>query len=545
MRLHASVIVMMVGAVCGSCTPEAPPPPSAPPAPPPAAATEVRVEAEGTQDGVHVRILRDRTPESDVTVALLMEDGSKVSAVTDQLGAATLVPSLAQLFASSDFGVATVQARGQSQEVDLSPMIRAASVEHRADWAELTQAREARDAQADQAVTFVGPIYRDPNREPLVESCTPTGPEVCGDGIDNDCNGRYDEAACGYHSGVVQFTASWKSDADVDLHVVGPDAVEVWREQPASDKINLVFDRSCQGALGAKAGCPAGNIENAYVPSSQAPVSGTYQAWIEVNSVGTDARHTPIPVTFSGRIGARSWRTLVKLAPIPGVTYQVAVPLGSDQDHDSVTDSLDSCPTTAGCWFDDVKYRGCPDVDQDAVPDAIDACPNAAGLTSADAKENGCPLVFGDASVTNDGVRIQSRIEFAFGRAELEPASKATLANVARAILAHPNKVDLIAVDGHTDEVGSEADNIVLSQRRADAVREALAKLGVPQAKLTARGFGETKPRSDNDTPQGRQLNRRVEFLALEPRGTVSTCWSLPANQAAAPSAPPTGSKRP
>lgn len=532
MRLHTSAIALVVGVAFGACTPEAPPPPKVVPGPPPAAATEVRVTADVIDDGVHVRVLRDGNPESGVTVTLVLEDGSKVSTVTDRLGAATLVPSLAQLFASAASGAATVRAHDKEHEVNLAPMLRAAAAQHRAEWAEFTRERDARDSKADHAITFVGPIYRDKSAEAFVESCTPTGPEVCGDGIDNDCNGRYDDAACGYHSGVLQFTATWQGNADVALHVIGPDGVEVSRERPTNDKLGLVLDRS------------SGNIENAYVTADKAPITGTYQAWIELDEVGSDAREAPIPVTFSGRIGTRSWHTLVKLAPIAGASYQIAVPLGSDQDRDSVTDSLDACPTTAGCWFDDVKYRGCPDVDQDAVPDAIDACPSEAGLTSSDAKENGCPLVFGDASVTNDGVRIKSRIEFAFGRAELRPSSKTTLENVARAILAHPSKVDLIAVDGHTDEVGSEADNVVLSQNRANAVREALVKLGVPEAKLTARGFGETKPRADNDTPRGRQLNRRVEFLMLEPRGTVSTCWSVPtANQSPASTQQTAGSK--
>jgi outer membrane protein OmpA-like peptidoglycan-associated protein len=159
----------------------------------------------------------------------------------------------------------------------------------------------------------------------------------------------------------------------------------------------------------------------------------------------------------------------------------------------------------------------------------VDACPKLAGLNSEEANKHGCPLVFGDASVTNDGVKISSRIEFAFAKAELEPRSNATLANVAKALLAMPSRVQSIAVDGHTDEVGSEEDNIVLSQNRANNVIQALVELGVPAAKLTARGFGETQPRSTNDTADGRQANRRVEFLVLQPRSTVSTCWSLPA----------------
>ncbi|HEU5075837.1 MAG TPA: OmpA family protein, partial [Polyangiaceae bacterium] len=164
---------------------------------------------------------------------------------------------------------------------------------------------------------------------------------------------------------------------------------------------------------------------------------------------------------------------------------------------------------------------------------SMDACPKLAGLDSQDASKHGCPLVFGDASVTNDGVEIASRIEFAFGKAELESRSRGTLGNVAKALLALPSRVQSIAVDGHTDEVGSEENNIVLSQDRARIVLRELVELGVPEAKLAARGFGETQPRATNDTAEGRQANRRVEFLVLAPRGTVSNCWSLPATSEA------------
>jgi outer membrane protein OmpA-like peptidoglycan-associated protein len=496
---------------------------------PPPSQAEAAVQTEVSEDGVHVSVQRENAAAPGVAVELRFESGDRVSGITNDLGKAILVPSVEQLFASSDFGTAKVVAAGHSEEVNLTPMIRAASASHQSEWAELTQSREQRYARADQAIGFVGPVYREANRQPFVDACAPSGTEVCGDGIDNDCNGRYDDASCGYHSGVVQFTASWSEDADVDLHVMGPDGVEVWKERPENDGAKLVMDKSCQPELRGRAGCPSGNVENVYVPASEVPFSGTYQAWLELDRVGSGAHYAPIPVMLSGRVGSRSWRTLVKLAPIPGASYSVAIPLGADQDHDSVIDSQDACVATPGCWFGDLKHRGCPDADQDAVPDSLDACPNLAGLDSENADKHGCPLVFGDASVTNDGVSIASRIEFAFGRAELEARSKGTLENVARALLALPSKVESIAVDGHTDEVGTEEDNMILSENRASTVLEALADLGVPATKLIARGFGETQPGATNDTPRGRQANRRVEFLVLKPKGTVSACWSVPA----------------
>jgi len=528
MKPQAPIALVLLALGFNSCTPQAPPAPAAPPQPPPSKAVDAALQTNVSADGVRVTLQRDGKPVSGVAVELRFETGESVSDVTNADGSVTLVPSFEQLFANSDSGMAAVTALGQSTDVNLGPLTEAAAANRQAEWTELVAKREQRYSRADQAIGFVGPVYRDVNRQPLVDTCAPSGSEICGDAIDNDCNGRYDEVSCGYHSGVVQFTASWRGDVDVDLHVMGPDGVEVSKERPGSDAVKLTMDKSCEPSAQGKA-CPSGNVENVYVPASEVPISGTYQAWLELESIGPGAPRAPIPVMFSGRLGSRSWRMLVKLAPIAGASYQMAVPLGADQDHDSVVDSNDACPTAPGCWFDAVAHRGCPDTDQDAVPDSVDACPKLAGVDSEDSGKHGCPLVFGDASVTNDGVKIASRIEFAFARAELEARSSATLANVAKALLALPSRVQSIAIDGHTDEVGSEEDNIALSQNRADNVLRALAELGVPATKLKSRGFGETQPRATNDTPGGRQANRRVEFLVLEPRSTVAKCWSLPA----------------
>ncbi|MEM6456880.1 MAG: OmpA family protein, partial [Acidobacteriota bacterium] len=69
-----------------------------------------------------------------------------------------------------------------------------------------------------------------------------------------------------------------------------------------------------------------------------------------------------------------------------------------------------------------------------------------------------------------------------------------------------------IAVEGHTDSSGSEPNNVRLSQARAETVVAALATLGVEPARLTAEGFGSRRPIADNATPEGRRINRRIEF---------------------------------
>lgn len=74
----------------------------------------------------------------------------------------------------------------------------------------------------------------------------------------------------------------------------------------------------------------------------------------------------------------------------------------------------------------------------------------------------------------------------------------------------------VIGISGHTDDVGSEEDNLDLSERRARSVQEYLAAKGIPANRLRSRGFGETRPVADNTTETGRQANRRVECIVLK-----------------------------
>jgi outer membrane protein OmpA-like peptidoglycan-associated protein len=104
-----------------------------------------------------------------------------------------------------------------------------------------------------------------------------------------------------------------------------------------------------------------------------------------------------------------------------------------------------------------------------------------------------------------------SDVLFDTGKATLRPGARERLAKVAGIVLAYP---DLhLEVDGHTDNVGSDAYNMRLSDARANAVRDYLAKQGVPMNNLVAKGFGKTEPIASNATAAGRQQNRRVELI--------------------------------
>jgi outer membrane protein OmpA-like peptidoglycan-associated protein len=100
---------------------------------------------------------------------------------------------------------------------------------------------------------------------------------------------------------------------------------------------------------------------------------------------------------------------------------------------------------------------------------------------------------------------------FDTGKADLKPTARERLAKVAGILLAYPDiKVE---VDGYTDSTGSVDFNQQLSQQRADAVRTYLTSQGVSSNSITTQGFGENNPIASNDTPSGRQQNRRVELV--------------------------------
>jgi len=104
-----------------------------------------------------------------------------------------------------------------------------------------------------------------------------------------------------------------------------------------------------------------------------------------------------------------------------------------------------------------------------------------------------------------------SDVLFDTGSYVLKPGAREKLAKISGIVLAHPGLN--LQIEGHTDSVGSDEYNQQLSERRAGSVQDFLVEQGVPAASVTARGFGKTQPVASNDTPEGRQRNRRVELV--------------------------------
>ncbi|MFN0013717.1 MAG: OmpA family protein [Saprospiraceae bacterium] len=110
-----------------------------------------------------------------------------------------------------------------------------------------------------------------------------------------------------------------------------------------------------------------------------------------------------------------------------------------------------------------------------------------------------------------DSLRVAHRAEvfFAFGKHNIDTAALVVLDSFAASWVTQPNSSD-VYITAHTDSVGNPGNNMALSQRRAEAVREALFKRGLPAAKMETRAFGEYQPLAENTTEEGRQRNRRV-----------------------------------
>ena len=181
-----------------------------------------------------------------------------------------------------------------------------------------------------------------------------------------------------------------------------------------------------------------------------------------------------------------------------------------DKDGDTVVDSQDECVNDPG----PVATKGCPDRDGDLVPDFRDKCPDEPVDRRADPEHSdGCPS---KVVLAKEQIVILDKVYFDFNKATIKPVSYTLLDDVAKVINNNP-QLKMIEVGGHTDDVGSDEYNKKLSQARVDAVMAYLIKKGhVDPTRLSAVGYGETKPIAPNTDEEGRATNRRVEFNILK-----------------------------
>lgn len=183
-----------------------------------------------------------------------------------------------------------------------------------------------------------------------------------------------------------------------------------------------------------------------------------------------------------------------------------------DADEDGFPDYKDECPLQPG----QIGNKGCPvlkDSDNDGLFDHEDLCPTEAGP-----KENkGCSKFKENKQITilkyiNE---LAANVYFDTGEWTLKEDSKRVLDKIVSYIEQVPELK--FKIEGHTDNRSRKQFNLLLSQKRADAVRKYLLKRGIESERLTFKGYGEIRPKYSNETAEGRELNRRVEINALNP----------------------------
>ena len=188
-----------------------------------------------------------------------------------------------------------------------------------------------------------------------------------------------------------------------------------------------------------------------------------------------------------------------------------------DNDKDGLPDAQDRCPNDAEDKDGFKDEDGCPEDDNDAdgIKDAQDKCPDAAEDRDGCQDEDGCPEE-GKVCVSKEKITISEKIFFKTGKADILPKSYALLAELAKVINENP-QIELIEIQGHTDNQGPDDFNMKLSDDRANSVMMHLIQIGnVAPGRLKAKGYGEDVPIGDNKTTKGRDLNRRVEFMILK-----------------------------
>ncbi|MBE0501504.1 MAG: OmpA family protein [Desulfuromonadales bacterium] len=225
--------------------------------------------------------------------------------------------------------------------------------------------------------------------------------------------------------------------------------------------------------------------------------------------VSVDANGCPLDTDGDGVIDAVDqcpWSSTGAKVDALGCETIVAAALIEDADGDGVADRDDKCPNTPADV--PVNERGCPaDSDFDGVFDVDDLCPDTPRDRQVD--PSGCEI---DYSTMEE---LQLEITFASNSSVIDAKFDVQMQQAADFIKAHPGERFL--VEGHTDNTGSAAANMRLSQKRADTVRWVLVRdYGVKKDHLTAKGFGDSDPIADNSSQSGRMANRRVLIRVVD-----------------------------
>ena len=195
----------------------------------------------------------------------------------------------------------------------------------------------------------------------------------------------------------------------------------------------------------------------------------------------------------------------------------------TDSDNDVVKSGFGLCWHT-GFWTPADAIEGCDGMLQKAAPASgvqlVTPLPapaptpyvdNSAPVTAASA-----PASAPAAAPTAEKVTFEADAFFDFDKSVLKPAGKAKLSDLVSKL--QGTDIEVVVATGHTDSIGTDAYNIKLSLRRANAVKAFLVSKGVPADRIFVEGKGESQPVASNKTREGRAKNRRVEVEVVGTR---------------------------
>ncbi len=180
-----------------------------------------------------------------------------------------------------------------------------------------------------------------------------------------------------------------------------------------------------------------------------------------------------------------------------------------DMDGDGILGSQDGCPSKAEDVDQFEDTDGCPDMDNDKdnIADHQDKCPVHPETVNGFRDGDGCP-----DDIPTEIQQLQvvfSAIHFSSGSAKLSFAAKKRLSQVVRTLQQHPTI--RIRIEGHTDNRGSQQNNLRLSSARANAVKIYCVEKGIWDDRIETIGLGPSKPIASNESAAGRKDNRRIE----------------------------------
>ncbi|HEX5001177.1 MAG TPA: PorP/SprF family type IX secretion system membrane protein [Bacteroidia bacterium] len=314
--------------------------------------------------------------------------------------------------------------------------------------------------------------------------------------------------------------------AEVPLHNAQIETV------PVEKAAVVVIAPSVPETLNTPVEAPVQNVQTDAVPLENVTPLAVHPEVPETIAAPADVHETLQPVTAIPGITTTTVESVKEVAPaaiaapesiqepivpveidkIPVVTATVVVPEkvtpAVDSDNDGIPDEKDACPFIKGSR----ATNGCPDSDGDGVQDLVDKCPMVAGT----AANGGCPDVKTPVTETQILVKKFDNVLFWPGSSELNTPDIFDIIERAIEIMFRDPSTQVV-ISGHTDNEGDAAVNMVLSQARADAVKQYMIKMGIDGSRIRTVAYGENMPLENNADAEGKRLNRRAEINVVKP----------------------------